>query len=79
MGAPHIKWWHLKGKKQGSSQHKILEEEFGQQQGRTNDMWNKRSQDIRKYLKRHWENRKTLDLRVKNCGGGMKLFRVKLE
>ncbi len=32
-----------------------------------------------KWLKRRWVNLEVLDLGVKNRGGGMKVFRVKLE
>ncbi|KAH1257658.1 Craniofacial development protein 2 [Glycine max] len=39
--APRIKWWHLKGEKQGIFQQKIWENWCGQSQGSANDMWNK--------------------------------------
>ncbi|KAH1197968.1 Craniofacial development protein 2 [Glycine max] len=41
MVAPRIKWWHLKGEKQGIFQQKIWEGWCGQSQGSANDMWNK--------------------------------------
>ncbi|KAL5136130.1 Exportin-4 [Glycine soja] len=46
MVAPRIKWWHLKGEKQGIFQQKIWEGWCGQSQGSANDMWNKMSQEI---------------------------------
>ncbi|KAH1192728.1 Craniofacial development protein 2 [Glycine max] len=49
--APRIKWWHLKGEKQGSFQQKIWEGWCGQSQGSANDMWNKMSQEIIKVAK----------------------------
>ncbi|KRH08268.1 hypothetical protein GLYMA_16G139300v4 [Glycine max] len=49
--APRIKWWHLKGEKQGIFQQKIWEGWWGQSQGSANDMWNKMSQEIIKVAK----------------------------
>ncbi|KAL5133996.1 LINE-1 retrotransposable element ORF2 protein [Glycine soja] len=49
--APRIKWWHLKGEKQGIFQQKIWEGWCGQSQGSANDMWNKMSQEIIKVAK----------------------------
>ncbi|KAH1222459.1 Craniofacial development protein 2 [Glycine max] len=49
--APRIKWWHLKGEKQGIFQQKIWEGWCGQSQGSANDMWNKMSQEIIKVTK----------------------------
>ncbi|KAH1266214.1 Uncharacterized protein GmHk_01G001757 [Glycine max] len=46
MVAPRIKWWHLKGEKQGIFQQKIWEGWCEQSQGSANDMWNKTSQEI---------------------------------
>ncbi|KAH1206129.1 Craniofacial development protein 2 [Glycine max] len=51
MVAPRIKWWHLKGEKQGIFQQKIWEGWCGQSQGSANDMWNKMSQEIIKAAK----------------------------
>ncbi|KAH1220391.1 LINE-1 retrotransposable element ORF2 protein [Glycine max] len=51
MVAPRIKWWHLKGEKQGIFQQKIWEGWCGQSQGSANDMWNKMSQEIIKVAK----------------------------
>ncbi|KAL5144498.1 Craniofacial development protein 2 [Glycine soja] len=51
MVAPRIKWWHLKGEKQGIFQQKIWEGWCGQSQGSANDMWNKTSQEIIKVAK----------------------------
>ncbi|KAL5145603.1 Craniofacial development protein 2 [Glycine soja] len=51
MIAPRIKWWHLKGEKQGIFQQKIWEGWCGQSQGSANDMWNKMSQEIIKVAK----------------------------
>ncbi|RZB81212.1 LINE-1 retrotransposable element ORF2 protein isoform B [Glycine soja] len=51
MIAPRIKWWHLKGEKQGIFQQKIWEGWCGQSQGSANDMWNKTSQEIIKVAK----------------------------
>ncbi|KAH1202974.1 LINE-1 retrotransposable element ORF2 protein [Glycine max] len=49
--ASRIKWWHLKGEKQGIFQQKIWEGWCGQSQGSANDMWNKMSQEIIKVAK----------------------------
>ncbi|KAL5190712.1 Craniofacial development protein 2 [Glycine soja] len=49
--APRIKWWRLKGEKQGIFQQKIWEGWCGQSQGSANDMWNKMSQEIIKVAK----------------------------
>ncbi|RZB60259.1 LINE-1 retrotransposable element ORF2 protein [Glycine soja] len=49
--APRIKWWHLKGEKQGIFQQKIWEGWCGQSLGSANDMWNKMSQEIIKVAK----------------------------
>ncbi|KAH1190658.1 Craniofacial development protein 2 [Glycine max] len=51
MVAPRIKWWHLKGEKQGIFQQKIWEGWCGQSQGSANDMWNKTFQEIIKVAK----------------------------
>ncbi|KAH1225701.1 Craniofacial development protein 2 [Glycine max] len=51
MVAPRIKWWQLKGEKQGIFQQKIWEGWCGQSQGSENDMWNKTSQEIIKVAK----------------------------
>ncbi|KAH1204248.1 3-isopropylmalate dehydratase large subunit, chloroplastic [Glycine max] len=51
MVAPRIKWWHLKGEKQGIFQQKIWEGWCGQSQGSANDLWNKMSQEIIKVAK----------------------------
>lgn len=51
MGAPQIKWWHLKDEKQGSFQHNIFEKGFGQPQGSAYYMWNKMAQESRKMTK----------------------------
>ncbi|KAL5193398.1 Craniofacial development protein 2 [Glycine soja] len=55
--APRIKWWHLKGEKQGIFQQKIWEGWCGQSQGSANDMWNKMSQKIIKVAKETGESR----------------------
>ncbi|KAH1250173.1 Craniofacial development protein 2 [Glycine max] len=51
MVAPRIKWWHLKGEKQGIFQQKVWEGWYGQSQGSANDLWNKMSQEIIKVAK----------------------------
>ena len=39
----------------------------------------RRPKRLLKWLKRRWVNLEVLDLGVKNRGGGMKVFRAKLE
>lgn len=79
MGAPHIKWWYLKGGKKGicntRSWNEVLENQKKVQMicGIT---WPNR---LEKWLKRRWVNHDILDIGVKNLGGGMKVFIVILE
>lgn len=79
MGDPQIKWCHWKGEKQGSLQHKILEEVFKQPKESANNLWNKMVKDIIKITKEMLRESKVVDLGIKNRDGGMKVFRVKLE
>ena len=69
----------MKGEKQGIFQQKIWEGWCGQSQGSSNDMWNKMSQEIIKVAKETLGESRGFGPRVKNRGGGMKMFRAKLE
>ncbi|KEH17311.1 hypothetical protein MTR_0024s0180 [Medicago truncatula] len=78
-GALLINWWHLKGEKQRIFQHKILKGCFMQPQGSAKDMWEKMAHEIKEVAKQRWKIQEILDLEVKNFGGGMTMFKVKLE
>lgn len=60
-------------------QHKILKGGFEQQEVSTNDTCDKMMHKIRKIAKEALEESRGFGHRVKNLGGGTKVFKLKLE